>query len=275
VIVTVDSDTVLHSPHAIAEIVRDFADERVGAVTGDVGVRNKRINLLTRLISYRYWTAFNQERAAQSLFSAVLCCSGPFSAYRRSVVERIKDPYVTQEFLGQRCTFGDDRHLTNLVLEQGYRVRFQERAKAITHVPKTLGAYLRQQVRWNKSFYREMIWTARRVRGQSAYVYIDLFAQAVLPFMLVFALAAMAYQALTVDVTHLWKYLAILVAIAMLRSIYGLLRTGSLGFLLFIGYGFMHVFLLIPTRLYALATMRSVHWGTRPASAAQPTEAAA
>ena len=65
--------------------------------------------LLTRLIGLRYWSAFHQERAAQSVFDVVMCCSGPAAAYRKELVDRVKDQYVTQVFLGRRCTFGDDR----------------------------------------------------------------------------------------------------------------------------------------------------------------------
>ena len=36
--VTIDSDTIV-DPDGVSEIVRAFADERVGAVTGDVGSR--------------------------------------------------------------------------------------------------------------------------------------------------------------------------------------------------------------------------------------------
>src|SRR2546430_14901347 len=60
-LVTVDSDTIV-DPDAVSEIVAAFDDERVGAVTGDVGVTNFRTNLLTRLIEMRYWVAFNQDR---------------------------------------------------------------------------------------------------------------------------------------------------------------------------------------------------------------------
>ena len=70
----------------MTEIVRAFEDPRLGAVTGDVGVTNERRNILTRLIGMRYWVAFNQERAAQSRFRSVLCCSGPLAGYRRTVL---------------------------------------------------------------------------------------------------------------------------------------------------------------------------------------------
>jgi hyaluronan synthase/N-acetylglucosaminyltransferase len=259
---TTDSDTIIPRD-GIRALVAPFAKPSVGAVTGDVKVTNKHQNLLTRLISYRYWSAFNQERAAQSYFNVVMCCSGPLAAYRRTVVDSVKDAYVSQAFLGHVCTFGDDRHMTNLILDAGYDVEYVNAATAETQAPTTIGKYLRQQVRWNKSFYREMIWTLKFAHRKHPYMAVDLVLQALLPFMLMFALGAMAYQAAVVDISHLGRYAVMLVGIALLRSAYGVYRTRDLGFLLFVAYGFLHVFLLIPTRLYALATIRRTHWGTR------------
>lgn len=262
IIVTVDSDTVL-PPQAIGLIVQRFKDPSVGAVTGDVQVENRRVNVLTRLIGYRYWSAFHQERAAQSYFRVLMCCSGPFSAYRRCIIEQVKEKYTSQRFLGQLCTFGDDRHLTNLVLEAGYRVVFDSRALAYTHVPENLRIYLRQQVRWNKSFYREMLWTIRSYRRHHWYMLYDLSMQLLLPFLLLIALAGMAYQTVAYGPTVLVHYVLILMVIAVIRAGYGLFRTHDPGFLLFVLYGFLHVTLLIPIRFYALCTMRHTGWGTR------------
>ena len=63
-------------------------------------------------------------------------------------------------------------------------------------------------------------------------------------------------------------------AIALLRSAYGLMRTRESSFLVFMFYGFVHVLLLIPVRLYALATLRRNHWGSRSeATALSPLSA--
>jgi hyaluronan synthase len=262
IIVTIDSDTVI-APDGIRNLVARFVDPEVGAVTGDVQVRNAKTNLLSRLISYRYWSAFHQERAAQSLFRTVMCCSGPFSAYRRSVIDSVKDDYVTQVFLGQECTFGDDRHMTNLVLREGHKVVFDAAAVSYTEVPTTLPQYLRQQVRWNKSFYREMVWSLRHLKRPHPYLLLDLLLQAALPFLLMGALAITAVQATTIGSHLLVRYVAVVAGIALLRALYGVVRTRDAGFLLFVVYGFLHVLVLIPVRLYALATMRKTHWGTR------------
>ena len=212
VVVTVDSDTQLVGPDALSMLTRSFLRRRVAAVTGAVGVSNSTTNVLTRLTALRYWMAFHQERASQSLFGVMLCCSGPFSAYRRSVVVEVLNDYVEQSFLGQPCTFGDDRHLTNL-----------------------------------------------------------------LPFMLIGALSSVVWRSLS-DPAVAAVYVAIVAGIALLRCSYGVLRTRNLRFLLFTAYGFIHVGVLLPVRLYALSTMGRTHWGTRgmhrtaPAAPRPPTQ---
>lgn len=262
IIVTIDSDTIIPQG-GVRQLVQRFKDPTVGAVTGDVQVENNAVNVLTRLIGYRYWSAFHQERAAQSYFYVLTCCSGPFSAYRKEVVDRVKDRYTSQKFLGQRCTFGDDRHLTNLVLEEGYRVVFDNKAIAYTHVPDRMRIYLKQQVRWNKSFYREMLWTLRSYKQHHWYLLYDLTMQLVLPFLLLLALMATSYQAMLFGPHIFVRYIFTLIGIALVRAAYGLYRTHDRGFLLFVLYGFIHVILLIPTRFYALCTMRQTGWGTR------------
>jgi hyaluronan synthase len=218
--------------------------------------------LLTRLIAMRYWIAFNQERAAQSLFGVVLCCSGPFSAYRTSVIDEVKRDYAAQSFLGARCTFGDDRHLTNLVLARGYTTRLCPRAEALTHVPDTVADLLRQQVRWNKSFYRELLWTVRFAHRRHPYLALDLVLQTALPLMLLGALLTVGLRAVS-SPGVIGTYALVVLGVALLRSAYGAVRTRSPQFLLFAAYGFVHVLLLLPARIYALCTIGRTHWGTR------------
>ena len=172
IMVTIDSDTIV-DPDGVSEIVRAFEDERVGAVTGDVGVTNSRVNILTRLIGMRYWVAFNQERAAQSYFRTVLCCSGPLAAYRRAVLDKVWHRYTHQSYREVACTYGDDRHLTNLVLDVGYDTIFVPSAHAITNAPEDIRSYLKQQLRWNKSFYRELLWTFPFLLQRSLYIVFE------------------------------------------------------------------------------------------------------
>jgi hyaluronan synthase len=264
VVVTIDSDTVL-APDSVANLVLLFADPQVGAVTGDV--RAIKQNFLSTLIDARYWTAFNQERAAQSLFGTVLCCSGPLAAYRNTIIQNVKEAYVKERFLGEYCTYGDDRHLTNLVLEQGYTVHYERRAKAWTHVPQKLKPWLKQQTRWNRSFYRELLWTLRWVvlkrKYQNVYMIYDLIMQTVLPFLLLGCLAFVCIKSVAQTPLYLFGYATILVGVAFMRGSYAYLRTREKMFFVFPLYAFCHIFMLIPVRMYALCTLKTTKWGTR------------
>ena len=133
-VVLMDSDTVL-ARDAIRHAAATFADDRVGAVSGSIGVLNAPTNLLTRLIHHRYRLRFQVERPAQGFFTSLLCCSGPFAVYRRSLLDELWEGYLGQTFAGVRCTNGDDLHLTNLVLATGHQVLFEPRAIASTRVP--------------------------------------------------------------------------------------------------------------------------------------------
>jgi hyaluronan synthase len=207
--------------------------------------------------------AFNQERAAQSFFKVLMCCSGPFSAYRGNIFRGLMHKYTSQTFFGKVCTYGDDRHLTNLVLEEGWNVVYNKDAEAFTHVPTTLQGYLKQQLRWNKSFYREMLWTLKAVTKHNAYLIYDLAMQFILPFLLIGALVHTAYVAAFIDGKVLFAYFGIMLGVSLLRVTYGLIRTKDLGFYWFLVYGLFHVTVLIPTRFLALATLNDGKWGTR------------
>jgi hyaluronan synthase len=117
-------------------------------------------------------------------------------------------------------------------------VVFDNRSIAFTQAPTTMRQYIHQQVRWNKSFYREMLWTLKFAHRRHPYLALDLVPQGVLPFMLMIALLAPVYQAIFIDISSLWTYLALLVGLALLRACYGMFRTRDPGFLLFVVYGF-------------------------------------
>jgi N-acetylglucosaminyltransferase len=258
-VVTIDSDTVL-APDALRQLVPAFTEPDVGAVPGDVRVLNRDHNWLTKLLDERYRLLFEQERAAQSHVGAVLCCSGPFSAYRRTAVEAVLDHYLRQRFLGLRCIAGDDIHLTNLVLAEGYRSLYEPSAKALTIVPTTLRRYARQQARWNRSFYRELVPTLRAIKGRSPYLTLDVTARLVLPLVLTAGIVLAASHALA------GRPAAGALGVAVMGGAGAGLLTGKTlpltrGFVL--RYGLIYLLLLIPVRFWSLITVRANGWGTR------------
>ena len=269
IVVTIDSDTEI-AEDGVTEIVRPFVDTRIGAVTGDVSVTNRSANILTRLIGMRYWVAFNQERAAQSYFRSVLCCSGPFSAYRGSVLMTIWPAYTSQTFKGTPCTYGDDRHLTNLILAEGSQTLFLPQARARTNAPETIRGYLKQQLRWNKSFYREVLWTLPFLSRLGPYIAFEMSVQVLLPLLLTVLILSSTLVAILMHPTVGLHYIAVTAMMGLLRCSYAIYRTRDPRFLMFLLYGFIHVFLLIPVRIRALLTLTDNRWGTRTAACSSP-----
>jgi N-acetylglucosaminyltransferase len=259
-VVLMDSDTVL-APDAVRQAAARFGDHEVGAVSGSVGVLNAPTNLLTRLIHHRYRLRFQVERPAQGFFTSLLCCSGPFAVYRRSVLEGLWHRYLTQTFSGVRCTNGDDLHLTNLVLATGRQVLFEPRARADTWVPRSLRQYLRQQLRWNRSFYRELRWTMTGIRSRHPYLTLDVLARTLLPLLLAAALVLLASEGVLVGWELLVADLTLALAMLLVTAAFLLVHGASVPFLLL--YGPLHMALLVPVRLYALATLASPRWETR------------
>jgi len=259
-VVLMDSDTVL-APDAVRHAAACFGDARAGAVSGSVGVLNAPTNLLTRLIHQRYRLRFQMERPAQGFFTSLLCCSGPFAVYRRSVLAELWSRYLTQTFADVRCTSGDDLHLTNLVLATGRQVLFEPRAIASTSVPRSLGMYLRQQLRWNRSFYRELRWTFAGIRSRHPYLALDVLARGLLPLLLAAALVLLVGEGVLVGRDLLVDDLTLALGMLLVTAGFLLGHGASVPFLLL--YGPLHLALLVPVRVYALLTLANPCWETR------------
>lgn len=267
IICTVDSDTIL-DPDALREGMRPFADPTVTAVTGNVGVANDRSNLLTRLTTLRYSNAFLWERAAYSTIGSVVCCCGSLAFWRTTNVQRHLEDYVSQTFLGVDVPYGDDRRLTNYALLEG-KTRFQETAIAKTVVPEHLSHYIRQQVRWNKSFFRESVWA---VRNFSRMRLVWLVTAAEIVFWLVCMASLFFVHAVRPFASREWAAFALvfMVLMSFARSVRYVgsecdvpLRTQFGIFLLAPCYSILSTFVLVPLRLVSMATMTSGAWGTR------------
>jgi len=154
-IVFVDSDSFL-DPFAIINLVQPFKDPKMGGVAGRTDVANTYTNALTKMQSVRYYIAFRIMKAAEGYFDTVTCLSGPLSCYRKEIIMDNMELWRNQKFLGQSATFGDDRAMTNLVLSK-HRTGYQDTAFCSTIVPNKYKVFLKQQMRWKRSWIRESI----------------------------------------------------------------------------------------------------------------------
>lgn len=258
-VATADSDSEW-AQGALEHLVEGMT-EGVGAVTGYVAAANPGSNLLTRLISLRYHMAFEQERAAQSLFGTVTCVSGPLGLYRRSIIEKHKENFINQRFLGKPCTFGDDRHLTNLTLIDGWKVVYSK-AKCYTNVPENLKQFVKQQTRWGKSHWREMIWQLKALPKHHVFLTIDWWLTIAMPFVLTLTIGERLISA-TTNINALIPLGITIFGMGWVRSIEPYYSTKNPWFLAFPAYSLMHLVVLLPVKFYSLFTVSIGKWGTR------------
>jgi hyaluronan synthase len=265
----VDSDTVLKY-NAVEKALGYFSSPRVQAVTGWVLAANWNVNLLTRLIDLRYVNAFLCERAAYSRLGSVLCACGSLALYRGPVVRKYLDDFLRQEFLGRPCTYGDDRRLTYYCLREG-QVLLAANAIAWTMVPEAMGHFLRQQLRWSKSFIRES-WEMltkmplRRICWWLACLEITTWVT--FTTMLVYVMLVLP---IVTDHISITSYLTATLLLSYARSGHYLRADHPhcgrfdrvITFALAPVYGLIHIVLLLPLRLVAVFTLRDNSWGTR------------
>lgn len=272
IIAFVDSDSVLEED-AMRILVQGFADEKVGAVCGHADVLNLRATWLTRMQAVRYFVAFKVLKAAESVFNAVTCCSGCFSAYRREAIMPHLDWWEKQMFLGVESTFGDDRSLTNCVLRD-WKVKYEEKAVSHTIVPETFRQFMKQQTRWKRSWTRESLIVATFIWKKNPIAAIATYISVVLPLIApIAALRAVVVEPIMHGSGAPIVYILGIYAIALVYGLYFAIRQRRYDTLWLSGILFVFFYLafLLWQTYYAIFTSRTRSWGTR---AAQPAEVA-
>ncbi len=261
VLVYVDSDSFL-LPGSIHKVVQGLVDPTVAAVAGHTDVENVEVNVLTKMQDVRYFVSYRVMKAAESLFGAVSCCPGCFSAYRKSCVLHVLDKWLYQKFLGNYATFGDDRALTNMLLKN-YRILYDDEALATTIVPEDWRKYVNQQCRWKRSWGREMFLAGQFMWRKHPVAAISWYAMTILPTIAPLVM----FNALIMAPLAMHRlpgfYIGGVLVVTLLWSLYYLEKTGRrhwwTGFIFVLTY----VFFFSWQGYYAFATMRRTTWGTR------------
>jgi cellulose synthase/poly-beta-1,6-N-acetylglucosamine synthase-like glycosyltransferase len=135
----IDADTVI-ATDAISKLIPHFEDPRIGAMAGNAKVGN-RVNLWTRWQALEYITSQNFERRALDLFHVVTVVPGAIGAWRTAPVKAAGGYPIN--------TVAEDADLTMNLLEQGYRVDYEDRSLAFTEAPINAKGLMRQRFRWS------------------------------------------------------------------------------------------------------------------------------
>jgi cellulose synthase/poly-beta-1,6-N-acetylglucosamine synthase-like glycosyltransferase/peptidoglycan/xylan/chitin deacetylase (PgdA/CDA1 family)/spore germination protein YaaH len=137
-VITIDADTEVE-PNAIGKLLRHFADEKVGAVAGNVKVGN-RSRWLTRWQALEYITSQNMEKRAFDLLNCITVVPGALGAWRKKAIEAAGG--ITAD------TVAEDADLTIAIRRVGWHVDYDEEAIAWTEAPETPAVLIRQRFRW-------------------------------------------------------------------------------------------------------------------------------
>jgi cellulose synthase/poly-beta-1,6-N-acetylglucosamine synthase-like glycosyltransferase len=114
-------------------------DEKVAAVTTKVLVRNDK-NFIERYQFFDY-VVIAWSRKIMDFINSVYVTNGPFSIYRKDIIIKVGgfDPKNMTE----------DIEITWNLLSKGYKSKMSYSAEVYTIVPKTLGGWIKQRIRWN------------------------------------------------------------------------------------------------------------------------------
>jgi cellulose synthase/poly-beta-1,6-N-acetylglucosamine synthase-like glycosyltransferase len=138
ILVAIDADTIFRRG-TIAKLARHFADPRIGAVSGNARVGNRK-KWITRFQSVEYIYGFNLDRRALDLLNAITVVPGAAGAWRKSLVQQLGG-------FGHD-TLAEDTDLTLAIRREGYVIRYDEEAVAFTEAPETVKGLAKQRFRW-------------------------------------------------------------------------------------------------------------------------------
>ncbi|GAB3557567.1 hypothetical protein GCM10027405_02550 [Arthrobacter alkaliphilus] len=134
----VDGDTVFE-PDTVRALIQPFADPRVGAISGNTKVAN-RGGILGAWQHIEYVVGFNLDRRLFDIAECMPTVPGAIGAFRRDALLRVGG--VSND------TLAEDTDLTMSLCRDGWRVVYQDNARAWTEAPASLGALWKQRYRW-------------------------------------------------------------------------------------------------------------------------------
>jgi|tagenome__1003787_1003787.scaffolds.fasta_scaffold20977537_2 cellulose synthase/poly-beta-1,6-N-acetylglucosamine synthase-like glycosyltransferase/peptidoglycan/xylan/chitin deacetylase (PgdA/CDA1 family) len=159
IVVLVDGDTRFE-PGTVGTLVQPFADPAVGAVSGNAKVGNRN-GLLGRWQHIEYVMGFNLDRRLYDVLQCMPTVPGAIGAFRRRALVEVRG--VSDD------TLAEDTDVTAAVVRAGWKVVYEQGARAWTEAPATWGQLWKQRYRWCYGTLQAM-WKHRRAvleRGPS------------------------------------------------------------------------------------------------------------
>jgi cellulose synthase/poly-beta-1,6-N-acetylglucosamine synthase-like glycosyltransferase len=275
-ILTVDSDSAPY-PDALQHLMRAMSNPKVQAATGMIYIRNYTDSMIARAADIDIGTSCVMMRASRSMLGALETTSGALAIYRSEILYDHLDAYAVE------CGTGDDRWLALRALDRGEVVAVAE-AGVETDMPATYKGTYRQRLRWARSWWWMLPYAFSRLTlKQIISPTFGLMQLVITPLMTSWILI------LTI-LSFGHRYGSNPVAVFVYLGAYLVVRYGCSALYLIdrdmplkqkliswvVGTPaavILNIFLLIPTRYWALFKLRDNRWQTRtvsPASSSKP-----
>jgi hyaluronan synthase len=293
-----DSDSTIDKT-AVENAVRIFeSDDTIGGLAGHFHIRNaSTANWVEKMQDVWMNGQLRLLKGAESSFSSVTCCSGPLTVYRRQAVQPFIHEWANDEFLGvKNFRFATDRRLTAYVLgvkrdekcskqtfasavndssigssvsrtekidnrKWAWRLVYSPSVTGTVLVPNTFRSFIKQQIRWRKSFIRSLFATGgiywRRPTPAAILYYLMTSLKLLRPLIII---KALVFLSLSGDFMSM-LYLVGVLYTGMLYSIDVRLRNPGYRFWMYRPLmSLISPFILTWLLFYAAVTIRKMNW---------------
>ena len=149
-----DADSFV-APDALRQIIHSFTSPRVAASTAAMSVHEPS-NLLQHMQNAEYTFGITLRHALASV-NGIYVTPGPFSLYRRSVIDEIGG------FRKGHQT--EDLEMALRIQHAGYEIENSPRARVYTKAPTTVPKLVKQRTRWTTGFLRNAFGEYRGLIG--------------------------------------------------------------------------------------------------------------
>ncbi|MFE7095965.1 glycosyltransferase family 2 protein [Streptomyces erythrochromogenes] len=278
--VLVDSDTIW-TKDTLTELIKPFRQRKVGGVTTRQRILDPGRSVLTRWADWLESVRCQYSMPAMSVVGTVGCLPGRTIAFRKHILDRCMEDFLSEKFLGVFLEVSDDRTLTNYTLKAGYKCVYQSTSLVYTDAPLELKKLAKQQYRWARgSQYNtmRMFWWMLR---HAKILWLFYMADILVPFVLLGTFASWGVSAFQRDKPGIynelplpevtWHALLFILALAAVMSILSMAvrfgrhfayRPQDMFFLPV--FMLINTFLLLPVRLLGFFRMaHNASWGTR------------
>lgn len=144
-IVHLDADCSFDRDAIERVVIPFYYDDKIGAVGGNVKVRNYKDSLCASLQAIEYLKTVSVGRIVTSYLGIYKIVSGAFGAFR---------PEILASIGGWDIGPGLDGDITVKIRKCGYKIYFEPKAVCLTNAPSKFKVLTKQRLRWDKSIIR-------------------------------------------------------------------------------------------------------------------------